>query len=445
MADELADSWKESLKDALKNLSGFIKWLLVLNLTIALTYVVQYLQLKKQKEDVKKYDLVTGLPWNLLGTYYSNISGDSIAKYESNKIFPMLELGELSILGSTAMMDPIAKATPQEAKDAKEHLPELQLAFNSIKKYSSALTEISAVKRDGIHFEDLDQQHLSALIALWNFDPVAVSKEFNHALKAVIKNCEGYHKSKDSIRFIMIFASPDGGVTIPAASPKVLKELSFADSLRKNGFLTFNQQSVQVMADFEKFFAPNLTDSLRKIGKVLSADSSTFKSIGTFKDEEKRTETKIEEFESGSSVAIPLTNISISLLQFVTVAGIINLFILVYFLFQCKKAAKLYENYCKFTDHPADNMGSYFYNWTFGINNPVVFYISFGSCLSFCSLISLLFAILLSPICDNKMHTSNFLIIVPFTLVNFALGIIASKRFIELNKSDETPKSEPVK
>jgi hypothetical protein len=44
MDDKLEDSWKDTLKDAIKNLSGFIKWLLVLNRTILMTYIVQYLQ-----------------------------------------------------------------------------------------------------------------------------------------------------------------------------------------------------------------------------------------------------------------------------------------------------------------------------------------------------------------------------------------------------------------
>ena len=429
MDDELKDIWKENLKDSLKNLSGFIKWLLVLNLTIALTYVVQYLQLKKQKDDVKKYDLVLSRPWPVLADYYKTIEIDSLDAYTTNKVFPSMLLGRFDVLGLT--FDTQLPFKPQQIASLKNSLVEVEFVHNAFKKYYSCLSEIVSDKKTAVPFKNLDKESLAALVYICDFDSISTTKRFKNAFTLIINDCISYYSNKIFVKSLTIYLSA-GFQHTPSLPAKIQKDLSFALTRPDNNFLSFNAQEFQLLSDIKDYLLIPQKDSLSKIKKAL--DGATFETLSGFNSDRLVVKKKIEDFESGSSIAIPLTNINISLIYFVTIAGIINLFIIIYFLMQCRKVSRIWANYCKFTNHSSDNISGYFYSWTYGVKNVAWFIFLFAGCLSFCSLISLLFSILLYPISDHLLTVFYYCVIVLFALVNFVLGRIAAKRYFGLSE-----------
>jgi hypothetical protein len=362
MDDKAANIWTSNFVNTLSALTSFSRWLILLNLSITLNYVTEYLQWSKQKELLSRYDAVIHQPWQPLQSFYEE-SMDSLAVYDQQVAEPLIQLS-YHVGRQGTVSDSIAYVR------------------KSLAVYGDDLANISTAQESGTPFDELNKQQMISLIGLIRFSNTSQMDSLRQRLPAVVE-----------------LAGPDSAGQVAA-------------------FQDFITQSGLKFRDYKTFGKDVSSDSLTAVGNFL--DSNAFESLNTVNANKSQAFEKIKEFESGNSIGIPLTSVNVSLTQFVLVAGLINLGIIFYFTVLYQRTRVLWQ---KCTGGPGGGAGNgvaeaYFFNWTWGIRRMGLFVISFSIFMAYISVISLAFSFLLYSISWRHFPFSDLYLIGLFALLN---------------------------
>lgn len=370
MDNQAANIWTSNFVNTLSALTSFSRWLILLNLSITLNYITEYLQWSKQKELLSRYDAVIRQPWQPLQSFYEE-SMDSLAVYDQQVAEPLIQLS-YHVDGQGTVSDSIAYVR------------------KSLAVYGADLTNISTAQENGTPFDELNKQQMISLIGLIRFSDTSQMDSLRQRLPALVE------------------------LAGPAAADQVA------------AFRDFITQSVLRFRDYRTFGRGVSPDSLTAVENYL--DSNAFESLNTVNTNKTQAFDKIKEFESGNSIGIPLTSVNVSLTQFVLVAGLINLGIIFYFSVLFRRTRALWA---RFAAGPGGSGGpggpgggagngvaeAYFFNWTWGIRRMGLFVISFSLFMAYIAVISLVFSFMIYSL-SWRFPVSDLYLIGLFALLN---------------------------
>lgn len=419
MDDAVKNIWKGQFESALAALTSFSKWLMILNLSVLLTYVTQYFQWTKQKAQLVKDAGILDKPWQPLQSFYEE-SRDSLPVYDQQVAEPWNRLCFVSWWGAHVLHDSPSLA-PGCVTQVGDALAPVNFARKALSNYCSDLTRIIAAQDNGIAFADLSKDQLTSIINLIDFTHLHAADSLHLGLKAVVRLTRVFRDT--SCRTVPSLGKP--------ASPLFLQILSYVD--RDSVFFDFIAQSGLAIRDFKTFGQEDLADSVEIVQAYL--DSSVFQSLGAIEADRNKSIENIKTFQSGGSIGIPLTSISISLTQFVTVAGIINLCIILYFVVLYRRAIGVWKRLAAGAGGDSAGLAeAYFHNWTWGIGGYRLFTICWSLFLAFISVISLLFSFMIYAISERRFHGSDLVSICVFTIANVVVAVVVSRRYWRAGK-----------
>jgi hypothetical protein len=356
MNDTAANIWTSNFVNTLSALTSFSRWLILLNLSITLNYITEYLQWSKQKELLSRYEAIIHQPWQPLQSFYEE-SMDSLAVYDQQVAEPLIQLS-WHVDRQGTVSDSIAYVR------------------RNLAAYGADLTSISTAQENGTPFDELNKQQMMSLIGLIRFSDTSQMDSLRPRLQALVE-----------------LAGPSSAGEVAA-------------------FQDFIMQSGLRFRDYRTFGKGVSTDSLTAVENYL--DSNAFESLNTVNANKTQAFDKIKEFESGNSIGIPLTSVNVSLTQFVSVAGIINLGIIFYFTVLFQRVRVLWAK-CGAGNGVAE---AYFFNWTWGIRRLPLFVLSFSIFMAYISVISLVFSFLLYSISERHFPFNDLYLIGLFALLN---------------------------
>ena len=368
MDDQAKYIWTSNFVNTLSSITSFSRWLILLNLSITLNYITEYLQWSKQKELLSRYEAVIHQPWQPLQSFYEE-SMDSLAVYDQQVAEPLIQLS-WHVDRQGTVSDSIAYVR------------------KNLAAYGADLTNISTAQENGTPFDELDKQQMISLIGLIRFSDTSRMDSLRQRLPALVT------------------------LAGPTAAGQVM------------GFRDFIAQTGLRFRDYKTFGKGVSTDSLIVLENYL--DSNAFESLNTVNANKTLAFDKIKEFESGNSIGIPLTSVNVSLTQFVSVAGIINLCIIFYFTVLFQRTRALWRKCGAGAGGPGGAGGgagngvaeAYFFNWTWGIRRLGLFVISFSIFMAYISVISLAFSFLLYSISERHFPFNDLYLIGLFALLN---------------------------
>lgn len=378
MDDKAANIWTSNFESTLSSLTSFSRWLILLNLSITLNYITEYLQWSKQKELLSRYDAVIHQPWQPLQSFYEE-SMDSLAVYDQQVAQPLCKLA-FSVDRHGIVPDSI------------------RYVRKSVAAYGEDLTSISTAQENGTPFDELNKQQMMSLIGLISFSDSSRMDSLRQRLPALVELAGP----------AMGVKGPASGDTGPAAQVAAFKDFITQSGLRFRDYRTFGKGVS--------------TDSLTAVGNYL--DSNAFESLNTVNADKTQAFDKIKEFESGNSIGIPLTSVNVSLTQFVVVAGLINLCIILYFTILFQRTRTLWK---KCADN--DVAEAYFFNWTWGIRRQPVFVLAFTLFMAYMAVISLVFSFLIYSISTHGFPFNDLYLIGLFALLNVVAAAWVGVRY----------------
>jgi len=372
MDNKVENIWTSNFENTLSSLTSFSRWLILLNISITLNYITEYLQWNRQKELLSRYEVAIHQPWQPLQSFYEE-SMDSLAVYDQQVAEPLIKLAYNVDRHGTV-------------PDSIEYVRKTMAA------YGADLTRISTAQENGTPFDELNAQQLISVIGLIRFSDSSQMDSLRPRLQAVVA-----------------LAGP-----------------SSADEV--GAFQDFITQSGLRFRDYHTFVRENLTDSLDSVGNYLQAHD--FQSLNTINANITLAAGKIKEFESGNSIGIPLTTVDVSLTQFVIVAGMINLCIILYFTILFQRTRVLWGKYTAGLGEPANGVAAaYFFNWTWGIRRQPVFVLAFTLFMAYISVISLVFSFLIYSISTHGFPSGDLYLIGLFALLNVVAAVWVGVRY----------------
>jgi len=389
MDEKVANIWTNNFESTLSSLTSFSRWLILLNLSITLNYVSEYLQWNKQKELLSRYEAVIHQPWQPLQSFYEE-SMDSLAVYDQQVAEPLIKLSY--------------------SVDRHGTVPDsIEYVRKNLASYGADLTSISTAQENGTPFDELNKQQMISLIGLIRFSDSSRMDSLRQQLQAVVA-----------------LAGPSAAGSSSAGPSSAGQVAAFQDFIMQSG-LRFR--------DYRTFVRENLTDSLDSVQNYLQAHD--FQSLNTINANITQASSNIEQFESGDSIGIPLTSIYVPLTQFVMVAGLINLGIIFYFTVLYRRTRALWNKCSTGLGSAGGGPGgaglgggagqgdpthelaqAYFFNWTWGFRRLPVFLLSFTLFMAYISVISLVFSFLLYCLSGQRFPGINLLAIGLFALLN---------------------------
>jgi hypothetical protein len=409
--------WTANFANTLSGMANFGRWLVILNLSISLTYVTQYFQWTEQNQQAIKDSTVLGLPWTTLKNFYEE-SMDSLALYNQQVATPWSQLCYVTWWNYT---NHPTYFTGRCVAGERSPLAPLDSARTALEKYSLDLTRIGSAHENGIVFNDLSKDQLGSLCYLVQFSyppPIdSLKKGWKEAVNLALAfrdtNCV---KARERDSMAEVVNLPLLAVTDPP--PK------FEDFITHSGLKN---------RDHETFRDSLITYKLQQLQSFL--DSNSLETLGTVTADKAQAEDKIKEFKSGNSIGIPLTSISVSLAQFVTVAGFINLFIIVYFFILFRRIQALWKVYTEALAEPAvDIAKAYFFYWTWNIRSYPFFMFCLTLLLSYISVISFVFSYLIYAISEPRLSGHSPVVSGIFAGANVVLAFAASRRYYGFKK-----------
>jgi hypothetical protein len=390
MNDKVVNIWTNNFESTLSALTSFSRWLILLNLSITLNYITEYLQWNKQKELLSRYETVLHRPWQPLQSFYEE-SMDSLAVYDQQ------------------MAEPLIKLAYSVDRDRHDSVPDsIQYVRKNLAAYGANLTSISTAQENGTPFDELNKQQMISIIGLIRFSDSSRMDSLRARLQAVVE-----------------LAGPAIGSKGPGSSDAAGQVAAFQDFIKQSG-LRFR--------DYRTFVRETLKDSLDSVQNYL--DSNAFESLSTVNTNITQASSNIKQFESGDSIGIPLTSIYVPLTQFVMVAGVINLGIIFYFTVLYRRTRALWTK-CTVEwgggagqgDPTHELAQAYFFNWTWGFRRLPVFLLSFTLFMAYISVISLVFSLLLYCMSTQHFPTGDLLVIGLFALLNMAAAAWLGVRY----------------
>ncbi len=385
MDQQVQNIWTNNFVSALGALTSLSRWLILLNLSITLNYITEYLQWTQQKELLSRYETAVHQPWQPLQSFYEE-SMDSLAVYEQEVAEPLIKLSY-----SGARHDNVAGH--DSVSDSVVYVRK------NLSAYGANLTNISTAQENGTPFDELDKQQLTSLIGLIRFSDTSQMDSLRQRLPSVAA---------------LAGASGAGPV---------------AD------FKDFIGKSKLGERDYRTFVRENLPDSTDTVQHFLQAHDD-FQSLNTVNANISQARGKIKDFESGASIGIPLTSVNVSLKQFVIVAGVINLGIIFYFTGLFRRTRILWAKYAAGPEGAADGVSAaYFFNWTWGIRRMALFVPTFSVFMAWISVISLVFAFLLYGIsAEQKFPPGDLWVIGFFAAVNVGVAVWVGMRYYRFGR-----------
>jgi hypothetical protein len=372
MDNKVENIWTSNFENTLSALTSFSRWLILLNLSITLNYVTEYLQWSKQKELLSRYEGIIHQPWQPLQSFYEE-SMDSLAVYDQQMAEPLIKL----------VYDVDRHGTVPDS---------IQYVRRNLAAYGADLTSISTAQENGTPFDELNKQQMLNLIGLIRFSDTSQMDSLRQRLPAVV------------------------ALAGPASAAQVM---AFRDFITQSGLRS---------RDYRTFGKGVSTDSLTAVGNYL--DSNAFESLNTVNANKTLAFDKIKEFESGNSIGIPLTSVNVSLTQFVIVAGMINLCIILYFTILFQRVRTLWKKCAG-----GGVAEAYFFNWTWGIRRMPVFVLSFTLFMAYISVISLVFSFLIYSISTHGFPSSDLYLIGLFALLNVVAAAWVGVRYYRFKEA----------
>jgi|GEM_PF-3086468 hypothetical protein len=418
MEESLIEVWKENLRNSINSISTFNKWLIVLNLTIALTYIEQYNQIRDQAKLVRTYTNGKQKPWDLLRQYY-NASRDSLETYDSGKLAPWVRLSFISWWGTFVLQYNSRDSTAGEAI-AVASLDRVNFARKTLIEYGSDITKILIEQKANKSFEDLNRDEILSLINIHNFSALHLRDSFKLGIQNIVANAKFFLKP-ENIGFLTL-GKP--------ASPLLISELSFA-----NGgpvFPVFMLNSQILIQDFDTFGKENVPDSLALVSAYLQSNS--FESLTALSNQITATNNKLQALEHGESVSLPLTDNKISIIGFLSFAGLINLIIILYLRGTLNNTIQAWNKLTAAMPNYPKGLGpGYFFNWTWGLKNSKLLIPSYSVFLAFITLLSLFVAFQLFRITVKGVEPA-IIFLAMFAILNIYLAWTTSRNYFALNK-----------
>ena len=365
--------WTGNFENTLSALTSFSRWLILLNLSITLNYITEYLQWNRQKELLSRYEAAIHQPWQPLQSFYEE-SMDSLALYDQRVAEPVIKL----------------------AYNVDRHgtVPDsIEYVRKTLAAYGADLTRISTAQEKGTPFDELNEQQLMSVIGLIRFSDSSQMDSLRPRLQAVVA-----------------LAGPSSAGEVGA-------------------FRDFITQSGLRLRDYHTFVRENLTDSLDSVANYLQTHD--FQSLNTINANITLAAAKIKDFESGNSIGIPLTTVNVSLTQFVIVAGLINLCIILYFTILFQRVRRLWGK-CAGGAEVAE---AYFFNWTWGIRRRPVFVLAFTLFMAYIAVISLVFSFLLYSISERHFPFNDLYLIGLFALLNVVAAAWVGVRYYRFKEA----------
>jgi hypothetical protein len=268
----------------------------------------------------------------------------------------------------------------------------IQYVRRNLAAYGADLTSISTAQENGTPFDELNKQQMLNLIGLIRFSDTSQMDSLRQRLPAVV------------------------ALAGPASAAQVM---AFRDFITQSGLRS---------RDYRTFGKGVSTDSLTAVGNYL--DSNAFESLNTVNANKTLAFDKIKEFESGNSIGIPLTSVNVSLTQFVIVAGMINLCIILYFTILFQRVRTLWKKCAG-----GGVAEAYFFNWTWGIRRMPVFVLSFTLFMAYISVISLVFSFLIYSISTHGFPSSDLYLIGLFALLNVVAAAWVGVRYYRFKEA----------
>jgi hypothetical protein len=408
MDEKVANIWTNNFESTLSALKSFSQWLILLNLSITLNYITEYLQWNKQKALLSRYETALHQPWQPLQSFYEE-SMDSLAVYDQQVAEPLIKLSY--------------------SVDRHGTVPDsIQYVRKNLAAYGANLTSISTAQENGTPFDELNKQQMMSLIGLIRFSDSSRMDSLRQRLQAVVE-----------------LAGPAIGIKGPGSGDE-------GPAGEVAAFQDFITQSGLRFRDYRTFVRETLKDSLDSVQNYL--DSNAFESLNTINANKTQAFDKIKEFESGSSIGIPLTSVNVSLTQFVIVAGIINLGIIFYFTVLFHRTRALWTK-CAGSPGGVAGVGAdpgdptqelaaaYFFNWTWGIRRMPVFVLCFSLFMAYIAVISLVFSFMIYSI-SRRFPVSSLYLIGLFALLNVVAAAWVSVRYYRFKEKTLMASKPPI-
>jgi hypothetical protein len=414
--------WTGNFSNTLSGIASFSRWLVILNLSISLTYVSQLWQWRKQGQQVKNDSTILNYPWATLKNFYEE-SIDSLALYNQQVATPWSQLCWITSKNFSRYQSNF-DTTCVTTREREDSLAFVDTARNRLQTYCSDLTKISSAHENGVAFNDLSEGQLCNLLYLVKFSYVgqdSLERGWTEALKlahvflhstCVQRNARSRAFPRDSLARVV--TSLLAVMPIPP---------QFEDFIEHSGLKN---------RDPETFWDPAITNKLQQLQTCL--DTVGFQTLGTLTADTVQAEDKIKEFQSGNSIAIPLTSISVSLVQFVAVAGMLNIFIIGYFFILFRRIQGLWKEYTTALNESATEIAqAYFFYWTWRIRSYPIFTFCFSLLLSYISVISFVFSDLIYK-SSPQLTVYGPIVSGIFAAVNVVLGVVASRLYYRFHK-----------
>ena len=166
MDNQAANIWTSNFVNTLSALTSFSRWLILLNLSITLNYITEYLQWSKQKELLSRYEAIIHQPWQPLQSFYEE-SMDSLAVYDQQVAEPLIKL----------VYDVDRHGTVPDS---------IQYVRRNLAAYGADLTSISTAQENGTPFDELNKQQMLNLIGLIRFSDTSRMDSLRQRLPALV-------------------------------------------------------------------------------------------------------------------------------------------------------------------------------------------------------------------------------------------------------------------
>ncbi|WP_118975302.1 hypothetical protein [Taibaiella koreensis] len=417
MTEEQKDAIKDKYKTSLQKTSSLNTWLLVINLTLVVTFFQQELQLGKSKKEVDINTAILHQPWDSLKVLYDLTNGP-LETYLEKKAVPRYQQCLATSLESMRLKASLPGSAANKTLDATIGL--ISYSVRVLASYNADLRNVAYAQKAGKSFESLDRRSLKALVHTFSFGKGINLDSFDRGIGKA-----------DSAALLLLFLDKqrqaEGKGTYSA---EFRQTLSFSDSAAS--FRDFSSE--MLLRDMRTFGDDRIGESgLNALSHYL--DSATFENLGSVQSRLNTAKEKLAEIEAGQFFELPLVKIQISLLQFIIFGGMINLVILLNLFAMLKQCRHFWQQYQSGVD-PAEIeplRSVYFYGWTFGIKHATLFSVLYALFLSFVSIASLIFALAMLNI-----TRLNWPVALLFAIINLLLAFYCARRYrqIPLNKGN---------
>lgn len=409
MSKNSNDIWELRFNASIERIKQLNTWLIVLNLTVVFTFVQQFIGLNEQKNQLRKDAVFLNQPWEDLRPLYENTFG-FLEGYTQEHVTPWYQLCLFGSLEMTKKINEHLSTGEKNNPTITRTIHQIDYAGNVLSFYNSDLRNVISAQKVLKSFDELDNQQLKSLINVFTFENRIDQDSFKKGIKSA-------NESAILLLYISDQLKKEGNT--PNISIREEKYLSFAEKEPD-----FNAISTEMLLQDMRTFG----DSMIKIEKLNALknylDSNNFTTLKIMRANYSKLNEKINEMENGQFFQIPLLNASISLIQFVILGGIINLFI-IFYLFSNVSRTKYYQS--KNKDFSNEFIDAVYDNWTLGIRNLGVFITVYTFFCCLISLISLITGILIFKLSEKELFLT-----ICIAVINIIIAATMSIRYYKL-------------